>query len=105
MESKISNGMKSINESLKNRDVKELLKHPRLKMLDEFHRRINTERVATDMKKLPISAIAVKTSHLSVQDMTYLLKMCSQSKNFSRCFFGSLKVKDSSTSQPQDDKS
>ena len=90
--------MKSLHENLKNRDLKGLLKHPRLKMLDEFHRRINAERKATDMKALPVRAIAVKTAHLSVEDMAYLLKRCSQSANFSRCFFGSLKVK------PQDDK-
>ncbi|OHA89397.1 MAG: hypothetical protein A3C70_01415 [Candidatus Zambryskibacteria bacterium RIFCSPHIGHO2_02_FULL_43_14] len=85
--------MKSLDENLKNRDVKMLFKHPRLKILDEFHRRINAERKVLDMKELPMRAVAVKTSHLSVQDMAYLLKRCSQSTNFSRCFFGSLKVK------------
>ncbi len=90
--------MKSLDENLKNLDIKKLLKHPRLKMLDEFHKRINAERRASDMKELPMAAIAVKTSHLSVEDLAYLLKRCSQSSNFSRCFFGSLKVK------PQDDK-
>ena len=85
--------MKSLDENLKNRDIGKLFKHPRLKMLDEFHRRINAERRAADMKELPMSAVAVKTSHLSVQDMAFLLKRCSQSSNFSRCFFGSLKVK------------
>jgi len=86
--------MKSLNESLKKHTIKELFKHPRLKMLDEFHRRINAERKAADMKELPVRAIAVKMSHLSVEDLAYLLKKCSQSSNFSRCFFGSLKVKD-----------
>lgn len=85
--------MKSLDENLKNRDIKRLFKHPRLKMLDEFHKRINAERKAVDMKELPMRAIAVKTSHLSLQDMAYLLKRCSQSANFSRRFFGSLKVK------------
>ena len=85
--------MKSISDAIKNHDAKELLKHPRLKMLDEFYRRINAERKTSDMKEFPVRAIAVKTSHLSVQDMAYLLKRCSQSSNFSRCFFGSLKVK------------
>jgi len=86
--------MKSLNESFKKHTIKELFKHPRLKMLDEFCRRINAERKAADMKELPVRAIAVKTSHLSVEDLAYLLKKCSQSSNFSRCFFGSLKVKD-----------
>jgi len=85
--------VKSLDENLKNLNVKGLFKHPRLKMLDEFHRRINVERRASDMKKLPMRAIGVKTSHLSLEDMAYLLKRCSQSSNFSRCFFGSLKVR------------
>ena len=84
--------MKSLDENLKNRNVKALFKHPRLKMLDEFHKRINAERQAADMKVLPMRAIGVKTSHLSLEDMAYLLKRCSQSANFSRCFFGSLKI-------------
>jgi phospholipid N-methyltransferase len=92
--------MKSLDENIKNRNVKAIFKHPRLKMLDEFHKRINAERKAVDMKVLPMSAIAVKTSHLSVQDMAYLLKRCSQSSNFSRCFFGSLKVKNGSKNLP-----
>jgi hypothetical protein len=85
--------MKSLEENLKKRNLKDLVKHPRLKMLDEFHRRINAERRVDDMKELPMSAIGVKTAHLSVEDMAYLLKRCSQSANFSRCFFGSLKPK------------
>lgn len=70
-----------------------VFKHPRLKMLDEFYRRINAERVAEGMKTFPMSAIGVKTSHLSLEDLGYLLKRCSQSSNFSRCFFGSLKTR------------
>ena len=96
--------MKSLDENLKNRDIKKLFKHPRLKMLDEFHRRINVERKAADMKELPVRVIAIKTAHLSIEDMDYLLKRCSQSPNFSRCFFGSLKIRDGSTSSPQDEK-
>src|SRR3972149_10168207 len=97
--------MKSLNESLKKHNIKELFKHPRLKMLDEFHRRINAERKAADMKELPVRAIAVKMSHLSVEDLAYLLKKCSQSSNFSRCFFGSLKIPKPSSEQikPKDD--
>jgi hypothetical protein len=85
--------MRSLDENLKNLDIKKLFKHPRLKMLDEFYKRINAERKTADMKELPMRAIGVKTSHLSVEDLAYLLKRCSQSPNFSRCFFGSLKLK------------
>ena len=85
--------MKSLDENLKDIDIKRLFKHPRLKMLDEFHKRINAERRADDMKELPMSAIGVKTAHLSLEDMAYLLKKCSQNPNFSRTFFGMLKIK------------
>ena len=84
--------MKSLDENLKDIDIKRLFKHPRLKMLDEFHKRINAERRKDGMKELPMSAIGVKTAHLTLEDMAYLLKKCSQSSNFSRTFFGSLKV-------------
>ncbi|MBI2065806.1 MAG: hypothetical protein HYT68_01930 [Candidatus Zambryskibacteria bacterium] len=86
--------MKSLDENLKNLDIKKLFKHPRLKMLDEFYRRINAERKASDMEELPMRAIGVKTSHLSIDDLGYLLKKCQQSMNFSRTFFGLLKIKD-----------
>lgn len=85
--------MRSINESLRGRSAKELFKHPRFKMLDEFHRRINAERRAEGMKELPVRAIGVKTAHLSLDDLGYLLKKCQQSANFSKTFFGLLKVK------------
>ena len=85
--------MKSLDENLKDIDIKRLFKHPRQKMLDEFHKRINAERRRDGMKELPMSAIGVKTAHLTLEDMAYLLKRCAQSSNFSRTFFGSLKVK------------
>jgi len=94
--------MKSLNEHLKKHEIKGLFKHPRLKMLDEFFRRINAERKAVDMKEFPIKVIAIKTSHLSIEDMAYLLKKCSQSSNFSKCFFGSLKIRDGSNSSPNE---
>ena len=96
--------MKSLDENLKNRDIKKLFKHPRLKMLDEFHRRINVERKAADMKELPVRVIAIKTAHLSIEDMDCLVSRRSQIPNFSRSFFGSLKIRDGSTSSPQDEK-
>lgn len=91
----------SLDDHIKKRDIKSLLKHPRLKMLDEFNRRINAERKAADMKAFPIRVIAIKTAHLSTDDMAFLLKRCSQSANFSKCFFGSLKIKPKSESKDE----
>ncbi len=96
--------MKSLDDYLKKHDIKALAKHPRLKMLDEFHRRINAERKAADMRPFPVKVIAIKTAHLSVDDMAYLLKRCSQSANFSKCFFGSLKVKNPGETKNKNEK-
>ena len=85
--------MKDISSLLGDRALKQMLKHPRHKMLDLFYQRVNTERVAQDMKPLKMSYFAFKTSHLSLDDMGFLLKKCQHSSNFSRCFFGLLKVK------------
>jgi hypothetical protein len=95
--------MKSLSEIFskdqKNKDrdkdqfLKNLARDPRQKMIDEFHRRVNNERVSQDMKPLPFIAIKMKVNHLGNDDMAYLLKKCQQSSNFSKMFFGLLKIK------------
>lgn len=72
---------------------KRLLKHPRFKMLDEFYARVNTQRKSENLKPLPMKFFAVKTSHLSLEDMDYLLKRVSQSSHPAKVFFGALKIK------------
>ncbi len=90
------NSMRDLSQFLKeNKEkvLKNLTRDPRQKMIDEFHRRINNERRAADMKPLPFMAIKMKVLHLGYDDMGFLLKKCQQSSNFSRCFFGLLKLK------------
>lgn len=87
--------MKNLSEYLNSRErvLKNLARDPRAKMVDEFFKRVNAERVADGKKPLPFMAIKMKVNHLGHDDMGYLLKKCQQSVNFSRCFFGLLKIK------------
>ena len=55
--------------------------------------RINRERIGTKYKQLKPSAIAFKTSHLSMNDLRDFIYQCEKSPEFGRCFFGRLKVK------------
>lgn len=74
-------------------DIKELTKHPRFKLLDVALQRINLERRDTKYKPLSMRVLAIKTSHLSLDDLGYLVKTCQQKSNFGRMFFGLLKKK------------
>ena len=87
--------MKSLQDLLNNKDeaLKELLKHPRHKLLDLALQRINYERKDTKYKPMSMKVLAIKTSHLSIDDLGYLVKTCQQKADFGRMFFGLLKVK------------
>ena len=52
---------------------------------------LNNDRINKKMKPLSVPFYAVKMSHLSVQDLYYLLSSCKQSDNFGKCWWGSLK--------------
>ena len=88
--------MKSLFELLSNKDeaVKELLKHPRHKLLDIALERINLERRDTKYRPMTMKLLGIKTAHLSLDDLGYLVKTAQQKSNFSRLFFGLLKVKE-----------
>lgn len=62
---------------------------------------INKERIGTKYKPMTGRGVAMKVSHIPTKDLYYLLSICKDSKNrcgsFSKCFFGSLKVKDLTT--------
>lgn len=87
--------MESISERLKNKELalKKIAAHPKHKMLDEFYQRVNPDLVSNGYKAWSKKRLAVKISHLSEMDMSYLLKRMSQSSNPAKVFFGSLKVK------------
>ena len=87
--------MKSLQELFnKNRDaIKEYLKSPEKKMVDEMLELINRDRRADFRKPLPWIAIKMKVKHLSSTDMDWLLKKMRANSYPGKVFFGSLKVK------------
>lgn len=87
--------MKSLNSLLGSQDgfLKELVKHPRHKIIDEMWKRVNTDRVASGYSPLKKSFFAYKLSLIPLGDQHYLLKKMQQSPNPGKVFFGMLKVK------------
>ena len=87
--------MKTLFDLLKNKEeaIKELTKHPRHKLLDVALERINYDRRDTKYKPMSMKVLGIKTAHLSIDDLGYLVKSAQQKSNFSRLFFGLLKVK------------
>lgn len=87
--------MKSIQEHIKNNEdaLKELIKHPRFKHIDFIYQRVNTDRVRDGYKPLSKKILAIKISHLSMDDIDFLVKRMSQSSSPGKVFFGSLKIK------------
>lgn len=85
--------MKTLFSLLNNKEevIKELTKNPRFKLLDTALSRINYERRDTKYKPITMKVLAIKTSHLGIDDLSYLVKSCQQKSNFSRLFFGLLK--------------
>lgn len=86
--------MKSLADLARAKSIeKQILKHPRHKLLDEMVKAINLDRRDTKYKPITPKIVAIKTSHLSLDDLHYLLKKMQQSSAPGKVFFGSLKVK------------
>lgn len=85
--------MKELKELLGENRIKEILKHPRHKYIDLIYQRVNTERIGTKYKPLSKKIIAIKLAPFSLEDLDYLVKQCSQKSNFSKMFFGMLKIR------------
>ena len=68
----------------------------RASVVEQFVDEINKERFKTKYKPVTGKMIAMKTSHVSMNDLYYFLSTCKDYQNrsgsFSKCFFGSLKV-------------
>ncbi len=73
--------------------MKEFLKHPRHKVIDEVWQRVNTDRVSQGYKPIRKAYFAVKLAPIPIQDQFYLLKKMQQSTTPGKVFFGLLKVK------------
>ena len=51
------------------------------------------ERINTGSHKWTVRGLVFKVSHVKTDDLRDLIFLCGKSHNFSRCFFGKLKVK------------
>lgn len=74
---------------------KDKITNERQSVIKQFVERLNTERRGTKYPELAPSAVAVKLSHLSLQDLYFLLKRANQAKSFSSYFWWSIKAEDS----------
>jgi len=67
----------------------------RSSVIEEFVEAINLER-GKKYGKIKAKVIAIKLSHLKLQELYWFLSVCKDYKNrngsFSKCFWGSLKV-------------
>lgn len=63
----------------------------RAELIKLFISRLNLER--GKYKPLTTRAVAVKLSHVKTSELYYFYKKCEQSNNFSKCFWGCLKIK------------
>ena len=70
------------------KEVKSKITNQRQEVLKMFVDRLNAERTGK-YKPLPAAFYAVKMSMLSVQDLREFYGYCSESKNFSACWWGS----------------
>jgi hypothetical protein len=89
--------MQHIDIALRNRPAVASRETERGSLIQFFTEHVNADRDGKRYKKLPIAAIAVKLSHLSVPDLYFLKSVCSDAERhgtaFGRVFFGSIKSK------------
>lgn len=88
--------MKSIREHLKTETTN--IKSERAFIVSEFVKEINKNRLKTKYKPVTGRMIAIKTSHLSKEELRDFFKQCWRyhiegKGQFSKCFFGALRIK------------
>lgn len=65
----------------------------RADLIQQFLLKVNQGREGTKYKPMTARGIAVKLGHIPTKDLYFFIKKCEQSKCFSKCFWGSLKIK------------
>lgn len=89
--------MQQIGNAIANRPRKPKAASERGELIQFFTDKVNADRDGTRYKKLPIAAIAVKLSHLSLHDLHYLRSICLDAERrgtaFGKLFWGSIKRK------------
>ena len=85
--------MKELSTLLNINRLKELTKHPMSKNRDEFFNRINNGRVSDGLEPITYARLGkeLKEFELAGVNRDALLKECSQSRNFTKLFYGKLK--------------
>ncbi len=85
--------MEAIQDTLKEYTLeKKGANSERADLIGRFHTRLNAERRGTKYKPLSVKFVAVKLGHLSVSDLYFFYKRCSEGE-FGKIFFGALKNK------------
>lgn len=87
--------MNNISEILKDFDPKKLQNQEEIdkkSLINQFWKKINECRSESGMGNTNYVNIYLKLRHLSAQDLRWFWSNCLKSNNFSKCFYGSLKV-------------
>ena len=88
--------MQSLFDIIKDKQqIKNGANSERAGVIQQFVEELNSERIGTKYKLLTGKVIAIKLSHLKLQDLYTFLSLCRDYKNrqksFSKYFFGALK--------------
>ena len=84
--------MKNIGSLLGEDRIKELAKHPYQKLVDICYARINESRTTAGYKPITYARLTKELSMFGGLDRKRaVLKECSQSHCFTKCFYGKLK--------------
>jgi hypothetical protein len=84
--------MKSIDTFFQQRIIeKKVFNSQRAELLETIITKINQERVGTKWKPVTPVQIAVKLKGIKTGELVGFVKTCTQSDNFSKCFWGKLK--------------
>ena len=90
--------MRSLFDILKEKpQIKQGANSERASVIEEFVHEINKERIGTKYKPVSGKQIAIKLSHLKLQDLYTFLSLAKDYKNrqgvFGKFFWGALKLK------------
>ena len=84
--------MKQLTEgySIKKENTK--ITNKRQFVLSEILQKLNKQREGTVYKPITPKTLAMKIAHVKTPDLEIFHYQCEKSKNYSKCFFGRLKV-------------
>lgn len=80
-------------EEIKNRKQTIKARNEREELLENFRSILNSDRVKSGYRPLTFVSLVMVLKHVPTGDLYAFYKKCSSAKEFSKCFWGSLKVK------------